>query len=46
MSYHFLNNVCPVCGKPVGSYFYTIIGNKKLHNDCATQLEYNIKGDR
>jgi len=34
MSYQFLNNICPVCKKPVGSYYYKVVEGKKMHMHC------------
>ena len=33
--YKFLNKSCPVCGKPVDMYSYTIVDGKKVHLECA-----------
>lgn len=39
--YHYLNWDCPICGKPISSYSYTIkkIGNKfiKVHLECENK---------
>jgi len=33
--YQFKNKVCPICGKPVGQYFWKLDDmGRKIHLDC------------
>jgi hypothetical protein len=36
--YHYLNSVCPICGKSVSPYDYDIVGDvvrMKVHHNCV-----------
>lgn len=41
--YHFLNSVCPICGKVIDYYFYTIRNGEKICLDCRDAYDKSYK---